>query len=166
MRIAILGNSGSGKSTLAAQLSAGHLVDTLDLDTIVWEPNQIAVSRDCDLALTDLEDFCSSREDWIVEGCYGNLIEASLAFNPELIFLNPGLQQCISNCRARPLEAHKYASKEEQDSKLEFLLKWVADYHVRDGDMSLAGHEELFRRYSGPKRVVSELPSLAPRNDA
>ena len=166
MRIAIIGNSGSGKSTLAAQLSTGHPVDTLDLDTVVWEPNQIAVSRNTDLALADLEDFCSSREEWIVEGCYGNLIEASLAFNPELIFLNPGLQQCISNCRARPLEAHKYASKEEQDSKLEFLLQWVTDYYVRGGDMSLAGHEELFRRYSGPKRVVSELPSLAPHNDA
>lgn len=163
MRIAIIGNSGSGKSTLAERLAAGRDLDTLDLDTIVWEPGQIAVSRDVGLALADLHDFCRSRESWIVEGCYGNLVEASLAYGPELIFLNPGLSQCLSNCRARPWEDHKYASKEEQDSKLEFLLQWVADYYTRDGDMSLAGHEALFEHYSGPKRVVRELPPMVSR---
>lgn len=166
VRIAIIGNSGSGKSTLAKQLSAGQSVDTLDLDTIVWEPDQIAVSRDADLVLADLVDFCGSRDNWIVEGCYGNLIEASLAYSPELVFLNPGLEKCVSNCLARPLEKHKYASKDEQDSKLEFLLQWVADYYSREGHMSLAGHENLFQRYSGPKRMVTKLPALASRNDA
>lgn len=166
MRIAILGNSGSGKSTLAASLSAGRRVNTLDLDTIVWEPARIAVPRDIDLALSDLHDFCQAQEDWIVEGCYGNLIEASLIYEPELVFLNPGLDQCQSNCRARPWEKHKYATRAEQESKLDFLLQWVADYYSRDGDMSLTGHEELFERYCGPKRVVTELPPLASRNDA
>jgi len=166
MRVAIIGNSGSGKSMLAHQISAERCVDTLDLDTIAWEPNQIAVPREPNLALADIHEFCRSREQWIVEGCYANLIEATLDYSPELILLNPGRKQCESNCRARPWEEHKYASKEEQDSKLDFLLQWVADYYVRDGDMSLAGHETLFKHYSGPKRVLSELLPCANRNDA
>jgi adenylate kinase family enzyme len=160
MRVAIIGNSGSGKSTLAGQLSAGLMVHTLDLDTIVWEPAQIAVPRDVDLALSDLRTFCESREHWIVEGCYGNLIEASLAYGPELIFLNPGLAQCLLNCRTRPWQEGKYSSKQEQDSKLAYLLQWVTDYYTRDGDMSLAAHEDLFERYRGPKRMLTELPSV------
>jgi adenylate kinase family enzyme len=153
MRIAILGNSGSGKSTLAGRLATGQTVDTLDLDTIVWEPAQIAVPREFDLVIADLRRFCDSRERWIVEGCYGNLIEVTLAYEPELILLDPGLEQCLSNCRARPWEQHKYQSKEDQDSKLAFLLEWVADYYSRDGDMSLAGHKDVYERYRGPKRL-------------
>ena len=160
MRVAIIGNSGSGKSTLAGQLSAGQVVHTLDLDTIAWEPAQIAVPRDVNLALSDLRAFCESREHWIVEGCYGNFIEASLAYRPELIFLNPGLEQCLLNCRARPWQERKYSSKQEQDSKLAYLLQWVTDYYTRDGDMSLAAHEDLFERYRGPKRMLTELPSV------
>ena len=155
LRIAIVGNSGSGKSTLAGQLSAGKIDAILDLDTIVWEPGQPGIMRDGALALRDLHTFCESSDNWIVEGCYGNLIEATFAYRPELIFLDPGLQRCLSNCRSRPWETHKYASREEQDTKLPFLLQWVADYYTREGDMSLAGHEALFRRYDGPKRLLA-----------
>jgi adenylate kinase family enzyme len=160
MRVAIIGNSGSGKSTLAGQLCANHVAHTLDLDTIAWEPAQIPVPRDADLALSDLRRFCESHEHWIVEGCYGNLIEASLAYGPELIFLNPGLERCLSNCRARPWEEHKYSSKQEQDSKLAFLLQWVTDYYTRDGEMSLGAHKDLFEHYRGHKRMLTEPPSV------
>lgn len=163
MQIAIVGNSGSGKSTLARQLSGGR-VDVLDLDTIAWEPGQTAVSRDASLAVADVHEFCRCREEWIVEGCYGNLIAATLVCGPELILLNPGREQCEANCRARPWEAHKYASREEQDAKLGFLLEWVADYYVRDGDMSLAAHESLFEQYAGPRRLLTSLPPLESFN--
>jgi len=154
-RIAIVGNSGSGKSTLAARLSAGQIEAILDLDTIVWEPGQPGVLRDAKLAREDLHAFCRSNQDWIIEGCYGDLIEETFAYRPELIFLDPGLERCLSNCRSRPWETHKYASKEEQDSRLAFLLQWVADYYTREGDMSLAGHEALFQRYDGPKQLIT-----------
>jgi len=164
MRVAILGNSGSGKSTLASQLAAGRAVDILDLDTIFWEPDQIAVPRDIAIALADLNSFCRSHDQWIVEGCYGNLIEAALIYEPELVFLDPGLERCLSNCRGRTWEAHKYSSREEQDSKLEYLLQWVTDYYERDGDMSLAGHEEIYASYDGPKRRVSDVHIGETRN--
>ena len=157
VRIAIIGNSGSGKSTLARQLSVAGSVDVLDLDTIAWEPKQIAVMRSADSALADVQRFCSCREDWIVEGCYASLIEATLEHQPELVFLDPGSERCVSNCRSRPWEPHKYASKAEQDEKLPFLIQWATEYYTRDGDMSLKGHRDLYQRYTGPKRRLTEL---------
>lgn len=151
-RVAILGNSGSGKSTLALALAAKSFAPLLDLDTLVWEPGKIAVPRAPEAALADLNAFCKGGESWIVEGCYADLIGATLRWEPELIFVNPGEEVCLRHCRARPWEPAKYASKEEQDAKLDFLLAWVSDYYRRDGPMSLKGHRALFDAYAGPKR--------------
>jgi adenylate kinase family enzyme len=158
VRFAIFGNSGSGKSTLAHRLSAQSSVEVLDLDTVVWEPEQIAVMRPPESAMKDVRSFCKSRDSWIVEGCYENLIKESLAWEPDLWFMDPGLEACLSNCRSRPWEAHKFGSKAEQDEKLSFLLEWVADYYTRDGDMSLSAHIKLYEEYTGPKRWIKRLP--------
>src|SRR4051812_12713653 len=151
MRVAILGNSGSGKSTLARSIADGAPI--LDLDTIVWAPNQIAVRRPDPVIYADLDRFLA-QPSWVIEGCYGDLVERALAGGPELVLLDPGEQACLRNCRARPCEPHKYASKADQDGKLEFLLAWVSDYYRRDGDMSLARHRAIFDAYRGPKREV------------
>ena len=113
------------------------------------------MERPAPARLDDLLAFCGRHPSWIVEGCYADLIEASLAWRPELILLNPGLDACIANCRRRPFEPGKYQSKDEQDSGLEFLLEWVERYYDRNGPMSLEGHLELFRRYDGPKRQIT-----------
>lgn len=155
MRIAILGNSGSGKSTLARWYAARSGAPLLDLDRVAWEPRQIAVARPVEAAQADVRAFCARHERWVVEGCYASLIEVALTFSPKLLFLNPGEEQCLANCGARPWEAHKYASKQEQDERLEFLLSWVREYYVRDGDMSLAGHRACFDAYSGPKEELT-----------
>jgi len=152
MRFAIVGNSGSGKSTLAKELSAKSGAPVLDLDSIFWVPGQIAVPRRSEAVIEDLEAFCGASVGWIVEGCYADVIAASLRWKPELIFANPGEEACLAHCRSRPWEPAKYASKAEQDSKLEFLLGWVSEYYKRDGTMSLKGHRALFEAYKGPKR--------------
>lgn len=158
MRIAIVGNSGSGKSTLARRLSDGEQVTVLDLDTVAWEPGKIAEARPSDAAAADVREFCRSRESWIIEGCYAGLIEASFEFEPLLLVLDPGVEQCLQNCRSRPWEPHKYASKEEQDKGLAYLLGLVEEYYSRKGDMSLASHKAVFEKYSGPKKWLTELP--------
>ncbi len=161
MRVAILGNSGSGKSTLARELAAAidEPVAMLDLDTIVWvaRSGAAALARPPEQALADLEQFCREHAtgSWVIEGCYAELIAATLVHQPELILLDPGEQACLAHCRARPWEPHKYASKAEQDSKLEFLLDWVANYYERDGDMSERAHRAVFEAYAGPKRHVT-----------
>jgi adenylate kinase family enzyme len=85
MRIAILGNSGSGKSTLARWLAARGGAPLLDLDTVAWEPNQIAVPRPVESAMTDVRHFCSANDRWIVEGCYAGLIGVALERSPLLL---------------------------------------------------------------------------------
>lgn len=160
MPIAILGNSGSGKSTLAHFLATRSNAPVLDLDTVAWVPNQIAVPRATEEAQADVRTFCSSHANWIVEGCYANLIRAALEFQPQLVFLNPGRESCCNNCRSRPWEPHKYSSKDEQDKRLAFLLNWVEEYYTRSGDMSLEGHRELFAEYAGPKTEVTSSPKL------
>lgn len=162
MRIAILGNSGSGKSTLASWLAASAGLRVLDLDTIAWEPGQPAVVRPSALAQADVRKFCAAHERWVLEGCYGDLVEAALQFSPMLVFLNPGVESCKAHCRNRPWEPHKYASKQEQDANLGFLLSWVAEYYTRDGPMSLATHRAVFERYPGRKVELQQVPQLDP----
>jgi adenylate kinase family enzyme len=151
MRIAILGNSGSGKSTLARLLCTEYSLETLDLDTVAFEPGKIAVVRNPAAACVDVANFCDSNARWVVEGCYADLVEESLRHSALLFFVNPGVDACLANCRDRPWEPHKYHSKRAQDEKLEFLLEWVRDYYSRDGDQSLKAHQALFARYRGAK---------------
>lgn len=157
-RIAIIGNAGSGKSTLAWQLAGQLDLALLDLDIVAWEPDRIAVPRPPAAAVADVKAFCRSYPQWVVEGCYPDLIGTTLQWRPHLVLLDPGLDQCLANCRARPWEPHKYRSRAEQDRKLDMLLAWVAGYYHRGGDMSLEAHEALFEAYRGPKQRLSRLP--------
>ena len=159
-RAAIIGNSGSGKSTLARVMARDGAVATLDLDTVYWEPGKIAVERPVPARIADVRKFCGSHDSWIIEGCYGDLIEAAFPWRPELLFLNPGREVCLRNCRNRPFETHKYGSGEEQDAMLGFLLDWVEDYYNRTGPMSFSGHLDLYERYDGPKRQITGLNEI------
>ena len=161
MRVAILGNSGSGKSTLARTLAARSGAAVLALDTVAWEPGQIAVPRPRERAIADVQAFCAAPADWVVEGCYAELIAATLPQRPLLVFLDPGLAACLAHCRARPWEPHKYADPAEQAARLPFLLDWVAAYYRRDGEMSQAGHAALFAAYAGPKRHLTQAADAA-----
>lgn len=161
LRLAILGNSGSGKSTLArwcADRIGG--VTLLDLDTVAWEPGKVAVARTPEAARRDVGSFCRDHDAWVIEGCYAELIQATFAFSPRLIFLDPGLESCLENCRSRPWEPHKYASRSEQDEHLHFLLEWVGDYYTREGDLSWAGHRACFDAYRGQKFELTSRPDL------
>ncbi|MGH7670606.1 MAG: shikimate kinase [Gemmatimonadaceae bacterium] len=155
MRIAIVGNSGSGKSTLARRLARARSLPTLELDAVVWEPGQIAVERARAAVLADLDAFLAGADRWVVEGCYGELIEYVLPKCTELMFLNPGLDRCRSNALRRPWEPHKYDSAAAQDSKLDLLLEWIDAYYTRTDAWSLACHRRVFDTYDGPKTEVT-----------
>jgi len=157
MRVLIMGNSGSGKSYRAQALAAQHGLAHLDLDTIVWEPGLIAVPRAPEQVRAELLAFVEGNASWIAEGCYGDLVEAALPFCSELVFMNPGLEVCLENNRRRPWEPHKYASMEAQQSKLAFLLEWVAGYYTRDDAMSYARHRQIVDGFSGNKTEVNAL---------
>jgi adenylate kinase family enzyme len=151
MRILVFGNSGSGKSTLAKQLSEAHDLPHLDLDSIVWEPGQIAVLRRPESIAASLSAFLAENERWVIEGCYGELVEAASGSCTELVFLNPGLETCLERNRQRPWEPHKYASKEDQDAMLDNLQTWVADYYERQDQWSYHAHRRIFDSFAGRK---------------
>ena len=147
---------------MAAWLAHRTGATQLDLDTVAWAPNSIAVARPAEEAQSEVRAFCAAHSSWVVEGCYANLVQAALQFAPRLLFLNPGEQQCLENCRARPWEPHKYASKHEQDQRLDLLLSWVSEYYTRSGEMSLSAHTACFNAYLGEREELRVLPPLEP----
>ena len=151
MRVLIFGNSGSGKTTYARALAAAHGLMHLDLDSIVWQPGQVAVLRAADAIAASLDHFLATYDAWVIEGCYGELVEAASSRCTELVFLNPGLTACLANNRRRPWEPNKYASVEQQNAMLETLQAWVADYYTRSGPWSFAAHRRIFDKHAGTK---------------
>jgi adenylate kinase family enzyme len=159
MKLLIFGNSGSGKSTLARDYARREELAHLDLDTIVWEPGKIASPRPAADVLASLNDFIARNERWVIEGCYGELVQAAAAHCTQLIFLNPGREACLANNLRRAWEPHKYASKEAQDAMLDNLQQWVSTYYERDDAWSYRAHRAIFDTHLGAKfEENSEVP--------
>ncbi|WP_457787542.1 hypothetical protein [Pseudomonas sp. PL-6] len=150
MRILLLGNAGAGKSTLARRLIAGGNVARLALDEIAWDGGTQRKPLDESRAL--LLAFIRTHRHWVIEGCYGDLVETALPYCDELIFLNPGVDTCIDHCRRRPWEAEKFASAAEQQAMLDKLIQWIGDYPTRQDEYGLARHRALFEGFTGRKR--------------
>ena len=151
-KIVIFGNSGSGKSTLAKQLSEEHSLAHLDLDVVAWQPVSPPERKTVRDANRDIERFINTHEQWVIEGCYGDLLELTLPHASEIIYLDLPVQICIDNARNRPWEPHKYESKEAQDANLQMLIDWIAEYDKRKDTFSRASHHKLFVNYAGRKK--------------
>jgi adenylate kinase family enzyme len=157
----LVGNSGSGKSTLARRLAQSGRLAHLDLDTLAWEPLTPPRRRPLADSERDVTAFMGANDDWVIEGCYADLLEASLLRCTRLLFLNPGIEACVVNARRRPWEPHKYSSKEAQDANLEMLIGWIRDYETRRDTFSLAAHRELFDRFGGNKLELTSHEAIA-----
>ncbi len=156
-RIVIFGNSGSGKSTMARHLSGELGVPHLDLDQLAWSAP--GVRKPLSESARQIQAFTAANPAWVAEGCYGDLLELVLPQALEVRFLNPGTEACVANCLARPWEPEKYSSKEEQDSRLAFLIDWVREYESRTDEYSLTKHRALFDAFHGAKREFAGLDS-------
>jgi adenylate kinase family enzyme len=157
MKVLVFGNSGSGKTTYAHALAGREGVPHLELDTIVWEPGQIAVQLSTESVAASLQGFIDSHPAWIIEGCYGELVRAASAQCTLLVFLNPGIDACLANNLKRLWEPHKYASLELQNNMLSQLQEWVAGYYQRKDAWSYRIHREIFDAFTGPKVEHREL---------
>ena len=150
-KIVIFGNSGSGKSTLAIALANRHNAAHLDLDTIAWKADQPTVRADFADSRAALLTFIEDNKNWIIEGCYSDLLREAANYCTELIFLNPGVEACVANCQSRPWEPHKYPTPEAQDENLKMLIAWVREYETRDDEFSLQAHCQLFDSFAATK---------------
>lgn len=152
-KVVIFGNSGSGKSTLAKELTLKNQLAHLDLDTIAWKastpPERQSISESKKL----IEGFLTAHDNWVIEGCYSDLLELVTPKADEVIFLNLPISACVENARKRPWEPHKYESKEAQDANLDMLIDWISQYSTRSDTFSKLAHEKLFNQHQGKKTM-------------
>lgn len=158
--ILIMGNSASGKSTLARHLAATQNMVHLDLDPLAWQPTDPPQRRSVAQSLVPISAFTQAQPQWVIEGCYADLLEMLLPNTSQLLFLDLPVSRCIENARARPWEPHKYASKKEQDANLAMLIDWIAAYDTRTDCCSKAAHEALFNQFGGEKLRYTTQASL------
>ncbi|MEM9216525.1 MAG: shikimate kinase [Cyanobacteria bacterium P01_F01_bin.150] len=149
MKIVLLGNAGAGKSTMAKRLIGDRAIARLSLDEIAWDAD--VQRKPLAESLTLLQSFIDQHNRWIIEGCYGDLVEATLPYCDELRFLNPGVDVCVAHCRSRPWEPEKFASAEEQQSMLNTLIDWVKQYEYRTDEFGLKRHRIIFDAFAGKK---------------
>lgn len=159
-RIVIFGNSGSGKSTLAAKLSQKNSLEHLDLDTLAWEPVSPPVRCSVVKSQESIVHFMNRNENWVIEGCYADLLEFTLEKATKVIYLCLPVDSCVANAKSRPWEPHKYESKEAQDANLDMLISWIRQYEIRNDTFSKAAHQRLFNQFSGPKFRISSNEQL------
>jgi adenylate kinase family enzyme len=150
MKIILLGNAGAGKSTLSRRLLAKHPAARLSLDEVAFQSG--TERRPLQDSITDVKRWIVDNDSWIIEGCYADIIEPLLEHCDQLIFLNPGIDACISHCRSRPWEPEKFDSRQEQDDNLENLLRWVSSYESRTDEYGLTRHRRLYDSFNGKKR--------------
>lgn len=150
-KIVIFGNSGSGKSTLAKMHSAKYGLSHLDLDTLAWLDVNPPERKPVGESQIIIKRFLDKNKRWVVEGCYTDLLSIVIKEADKVIFLNPGIEACIDNCKKRPWEPHKYKSIEEQNKNLDMLIKWVREYTTRSDEFSFYSHNKLFEKFSGEK---------------
>ena len=161
MKLIIFGNSGSGKSTLAKRLinqppaTPADPIAYLSLDHIAWDPDVQRKPLEASIAL--LQTFVKTERQWIIEGCYGDLVAAALPHCDELWFLNPGVDVCLAHCQQRPWEPDKFASPEEQQAALNHLIEWVRTYESRTDEFGLQRHRQVFDGFTGRKQEFNHV---------
>ena len=107
-------------------------------------------------SLAALEQFMAAHDEWVIEGCYGDLIEVAAAHCTELRFLNPGADVCVANAQRRPWEPTYCESPEEQRRLLGPLIAFIRDYEHMAGECGLARHRAIFAAYPGGKREYTQ----------
>jgi len=153
LRVLIFGNSGSGKTTRARATAEKYACCHLDLDTVAWrEGSNPPARKPLSESEEEIRAILAGKQDWVIEGCYSDLLGLVVSQSTEIIFLNPGVEACIENSRARPWEPHKYDSPEAQNANLEMLIAWIRQYEERTDEFSLRAHQKLFDDYAGKKR--------------
>jgi adenylate kinase family enzyme len=149
MKAILLGNAGAGKSTLSRLMIAKKPAARLSLDEVAFRGG--TERRPLKDSIEDVERWISGHSNWIIEGCYADIIEPLLVYCDELIFLNPGVEACVAHCRLRPWEPEKFNSRQAQDENLVNLIQWVRSYETRADEYGLSRHRALYESFHGKK---------------
>ena len=102
-KIAIIGSGGAGKSTLARQLGEKLGIDVIHLDAHFWKPGWTATPDD---EWRPLVEELASRDEWIIDGNYGNTLDIRLAAADTVIFLDFSNILCLWRVVKRRIQYH------------------------------------------------------------
>jgi len=154
-KIIVFGNSASGKSSLAKKLSLIHSIAHLDLDILAWQEGiDVPQRRSLEESQKAMDRFINANEEWVIEGCYSDLLSLISNRANQAYFLNLPLEACIDNAKKRPWEPHKYESKQAQDANLGMLIDWIRAYEERTDSFSREAHMALYDSFSGQKTIL------------
>ena len=140
---------------MARRIIGGRQIPRLSLDEIAWNPG--AQRKPLHESRELLNDFLKANDQWVIEGCYSDLVEAALPYCTELRFLNPGIEVCVAHCHRRPWEPEKFCLPEDQAAMLTQLVQWVREYETRDDEYGLKRHRQVFERFPGRKREYTSV---------
>jgi adenylate kinase family enzyme len=167
-RIVILGNSGSGKSSLARRLSEQFGLPIIHLDGLFWEPGGFDRKRSKETVYAEIATLATGQ-CWIVEGVFGELVQAFLPNADLLIWLNLDWATCRQSLLQRGSESSKQLDRQAAETNFTKLIEWAAAYWQRDDARSYQGHQALFTQFGGDKHsfttrseVDAFVASLAP----
>ncbi len=155
-KLLIFGNSGSGKSNLAKHLNKTENIAHLDLDPLAWLNTDPPQRASLNKSFKKLQEFIDGKQSWVIEGCYTDLLELISHQANEIIYLNLPVELCIENAKNRPLEPHKYESKNAQDDNLAMLTEWIIQYENRDDEFSKKSHLKFYDSFAGKKKMVTK----------
>lgn len=131
-RIAIIGCGGAGKSTLARRLGQVLNLPVHHLDALHWQPGWKLPERNQWRARHD-ELLCGDR--WIIDGNYGDTMDARLAAADTIIFLDLPTLVCLWRILRRRIAYHGRTRPDMAPDCAEQIdwpfLVWVATYRSK-----------------------------------
>ena len=157
-RTMIVGNGGAGKSWLARRLGASLGLSVIHLDDLRWQPGQYGVTRDNQIVLDDVTS-AAKAGSWVMDGVYGWLAHAVFARITAWIWIDLPEDECIANVRARGLQGGG------NPEAFEDMVRWIADYRLRDGTSCFAAHSRLFAAFGGPKVLLKSRADITAYAD-
>lgn len=128
-RIMLIGSGGAGKSTLAKQLSEKLQINVIHLDTLLWKPNWVGVSREEQIKI---QEELVKEDEWIIDGNYGGTMDIRLDAADTILYLDIPRTTCVYRVFNRMI---KYRNRSRPDmrkgcvERIDFqFLKWVWNY--------------------------------------
>ena len=145
-KIIVLGCSGSGKSTFSGRLRDITGLPLIHLDNVWWKPDRTHISREeFDRKLSKI----LRGDKWILDGDYSRTYEVRFQACDTVVFLDYGLEQCMSGIQERVGKERRDIPWTEQKLDPE-LVKQVENYERENRPAILA----LIEKYSGKTSFV------------
>ncbi|MFC6635349.1 hypothetical protein [Microbulbifer taiwanensis] len=122
----------------------------LSLDELYWDNK--ANGKYLVDSLSALYEFAEWNENWVIEGCQCDLVQAAMGFCEELRFMNPGCEACVSRCINKPRNNKHRDETSKEETPLDRIIASVGQYEYRRDGFGLDKHKALFDSFVGAKK--------------